>query len=236
MRNVLLEQYGSHKLAELRQSPYSCLVASQIEQAPHQVEAFVATLQALKSGGIILADEVGLGKTIEAGLVLKYLLKNGARRILIAMPPPLRKQWQDELREKFGIKAEIPESKYSVQHRDSAEWRRKIENPDPLVVIASYGFASWFIHAFPSMMWDCFIFDEAHRLRNLANGAKMPKALFDATRFTPKVMLTATLLQNNLRELFALSQYIDERIFVNEKTFSVMYVKPEDYKGLREKP
>lgn len=234
MRNALLEQYGSHKLTELRQSPYSCLVDSQIEQTPHQVEAFVAALQALKSGGIILADEVGLGKTIEAGLVLKYLIKNGSKRILIAMPPPLRRQWQDELWEKFEIKAEIPESKYSVQYRDAAEWRAKFGSSNPLVIIASYGFASWFIRAFLSVKWDCFIFDEAHRLRNLNNGAKMPKALFDATRYVPKVMLTATPLQNNLRELFALSQYIDERIFVSEKVFAEMYIKPEDYKGLRE--
>lgn len=87
MGNLLLEQYGYHRLNELRQSPYSCLMDSHIEQTPHQVEAFIAALQALKSGGIILADEVGLGKTIEAGLVLKYLIRNDARRIIIAMPP-----------------------------------------------------------------------------------------------------------------------------------------------------
>lgn len=234
MKNALLEQYGFHRLTELRQSPYSCLMESEIEQTPHQVEAFIAALQALKNGGIILADEVGLGKTIEAGLVLKYLLKNGARRILIAMPPPLRKQWQDELLEKFGIKAVIPESKYSVQYRDADNWKCQINSPDPLVVITSYNFASWFIRMFPSVKWDCFVFDEAHRLRNLGNGTKMPKSLFDATRFVPKIMLTATPLQNNLRELYALSQYIDERIFVNEKVFNALYVKPEDYKGLRE--
>ena len=234
MRNALLEQYGFHKLSELRQSPYSCLVDSHIEQTPHQVEAFVAALGALKSGGIILADEVGLGKTIEAGLVLKYLIKNGARRILIAMPPPLRKQWQDELTEKFEIEAVIPESKYSVRHRDKEYWMNLFSKPGPLVIITSYGFSSWFIRMFPNVKWDCFVFDEAHRLRNLGNGVKMPKMLFDVTRFVPKVMLTATPLQNNLRELYALSQYIDERIFVNENVFNELYVRPEDYKGLRE--
>lgn len=234
MKNVLLEQYGVHKLTELRQSPYSCLLDSQIEQTPHQIEAFVTAIQALKSGGIILADEVGLGKTIEAGLVLKYLIKNGAKRILIAMPPPLRKQWQDELEEKFGIKTEIPESKYAVQNRDSDVWRAIINRSNALVVITSFGFASWFIKRFPNVKWDCFIFDEAHRLRNLNNGAKMPKDLFDVTRYVPKIMLTATPLQNTLRELYALSLYIDERIFVNERVFNEMYVKPEDYKGLRE--
>lgn len=234
MKNALLEQYGFHKMAELRQSPYSCLVDSKIEQTPHQVEAFIAALQALKSGGIILADEVGLGKTIEAGLVLKYLIKSGAKRILIAMPPSLRKQWQDELEEKFGIKAEIPESKYAVQNRDADMWRATFNHSDALIVITSYGFAPWFIKRFPNVKWDYFVFDEAHRLRNLNNGAKMPKALFDVTRHVPKLMLTATPLQNTLRELYALSLYIDERIFVNERVFNEMYVKPEDYKGLRE--
>jgi ERCC4-related helicase len=234
MKNALLEQYGVHKLTELRQSPYAWLLESKIEKAPHQIEAFVATIQALQTGGIILADEVGLGKTIEAGLILKYLIKNGAKRILIAMPPPLRKQWQDELLEKFNIKAVIPESKYSVQYRDKDHWTYLTGSPKPLVVITSYAFASWFIKMFPRVTWDCFVFDEAHRLRNFSNGAKMPKLLFDATRYVPKVMLTATPLQNNLRELYALSQYIDEHIFVSEKVFNELYVKPEDYKGLRE--
>jgi len=234
MKNILLEQYGLHKLTELRQSPYSCLIESKIEQTPHQVEAFIAAIQALKNGGIILADEVGLGKTIEAGLVLKYIIKNGAKRILIAMPPPLRKQWQDELIEKFGITSTIPESKYSVQRRDAEHWKRLLSSSEPLVVITSYNFALWFIRIFPNVKWDCFVFDEAHRLRNLGNGAKMPKDLFDATRFVPKIMLTATPLQNNLRELFALSQYIDERIFVSEKVFNELCVRSEDYKGLRE--
>jgi len=234
LKNALLEQYGFHRLNELRQSPYSCLVDSKIMQTPHQVEAYIAAIQALKNGGIILADEVGLGKTIEAGLVLKHLIKNDAKRILLAMPPPLRKQWQDELIEKFGIEAIIPESKYSVQHRDSEYWKHLIKKSEPLVIITSYNFASWFIRMFPDVKWDCFVFDEAHRLRNLGNGAKMPKALFDATKFVPKIMLTATPLQNNLRELYALSRYIDERIFENENVFNELYERTENYKELRE--
>ncbi|MCL2410348.1 MAG: DISARM system SNF2-like helicase DrmD [Treponema sp.] len=233
MKNALLEQYGIHKLTELRLSPYSCLIDSNIEQTPHQVEAFIAALKALKTGGIILADEVGLGKTIEAGLVIKYLIKDGAKRILIAMPPPLRKQWQDELEEKFNLKTIIPESKYSIQNRDEYKWKKLTNDDEPLIVITSYGFTPWFVKHFKNVKWDCFIFDEAHRLRNYGTGTKMPKAIFDATRYVPKIMLTATPLQNNLRELYALSQFIDERIFISEKVFNNMFVIPEDYKGLR---
>ena len=83
--NLMLEQYGRYKKPELEESPYRCLLNTHIELNPHQINAFVAAIQALKTGGIVLADEVGLGKTIEAGLVLKYVLDSGAKRILIAL-------------------------------------------------------------------------------------------------------------------------------------------------------
>ena len=208
MSNPLIQQYGLNKLIELKKSPYSYLEDLNIEKTPHQIEAFLASLKALKTGGIILADEVGLGKTIEAGLVLKYLLSNNAKRIMIVVPPPLRKQWQDELLEKFGINSLIPESKYAVSYRDIDVWKHYFNKKDSLVVIIQYGMAPWFIEKFSAVVWDCFVFDEAHRLRNLGNGAKMPHRLFNVTKNVPKLLLTATPLQNNLRELFALSQYI----------------------------
>lgn len=234
MSNPLLEQYGIHKLEDLRNSPYACLHESNIEHTPHQVEAFITALEALKNGGIILADEVGLGKTIEAGLLIKYLLYSGAKRILIAMPNTLRKQWQDELQEKFNIKTYIPESKYAIRHRDKDFWSYLFRQEDALVVIIQYGMAAFFINHFSQVSWDCFVFDEAHRLRNLGNGAKMPQKIFQATKNVPKVMLSATPLQNNLRELYALSRYIDERIFVDEKSFNENFVKNENYKELKE--
>lgn len=71
MSNLLLEQYARYKKPALEKSPYSCLLNADIQLNPHQVNAFCAAIQSLKTGGIILADEVGLGKTIEAGLVIK---------------------------------------------------------------------------------------------------------------------------------------------------------------------
>lgn len=78
--NLLLEQYSWYKKQQLAKAPFECLLNADIEPNPHQVNAFCAAIQALKTGGIILADEVGLGKTIEAGLVLNYVLDNGAKK------------------------------------------------------------------------------------------------------------------------------------------------------------
>lgn len=86
--NLLLEQFSRYKKIELEDSPFHFLLDANIERNPHQVNAFCAAIQALKTGGIVLADEVGLGKTIEAGLVLKYVLDSGAKRVLIALPLP----------------------------------------------------------------------------------------------------------------------------------------------------
>ena len=105
--NLLLEQYGRFKKAELEESPFRCLLNANIEINPHQINAFCAAIQALKTGGIVLADEVGLGKTIEAGLTLKYVLDSGAKHVLIALPATLRKQWEVELEEKFNLQASI---------------------------------------------------------------------------------------------------------------------------------
>ena len=90
--NLLLEQYSWYKKRYLDESPFKCLLNANIELNPHQINAFCAAIQALKTGGIILADEVGLGKTIEAGLVLNYVLDSGAKKVLISLPATLRKR------------------------------------------------------------------------------------------------------------------------------------------------
>lgn len=66
--NLLLEQYGKFKKLELNESPYRCLLNTEIEMNPHQINAFIAAIHALKTGGIVLADEVGLGKPLRQAL------------------------------------------------------------------------------------------------------------------------------------------------------------------------
>ena len=123
--NLLLEQFSRYKRLELEKSPFHFLLDANIELNPHQINAFCAAIQALKTGGIVLADEVGLGKTIEAGLVLKYVLESGGKRILIALPASLRKQWELELNDKFDLQASILD-RITVE-KDISYWRKALE-------------------------------------------------------------------------------------------------------------
>ena len=124
--NLLLEQYSRYKKIALEESPYKCLLNTEIEINPHQINAFCAAIESLKTGGIVLADEVGLGKTIEAGLVIKYVLDSGAKKILIAVPATLRKQWEIELDEK-GVVAKAKTSTFCELAMAEEPGRQKIE-------------------------------------------------------------------------------------------------------------
>ena len=219
--------YAEIKQQELKKNPYSCLSTADIDVNPHQVEAFTFSLAAMKLGGAILADEVGLGKTIEAGLVLKYLLNSGSQKILLVMPSNLRKQWQVELDEKFEVESIIVES------GNWDEYKSYVKNENA-VVIVSYNFASRRKSEFTKVPWSFCIFDEAHRLRNVyKNGSKMASNLYELTKGIPKLMLTATPMQNSLFDLFGLIQFIDERIFYSKAVFSDRYIKNEQYEDLR---
>lgn len=209
--------YAEIKQQELKKNPYSCLSTADIDVNPHQVEAFTFSLAAMKLGGAILADEVGLGKTIEAGLVLKYLLNSGSQKILLVMPSNLRKQWQVELDEKFEVESIIVES------GNWDEYKSYVKN-ESAVVIVSYNFASRRKSEFTKVPWSFCIFDEAHRLRNVyKNGSKMASNLYELTEGIPKLMLTATPMQNSLFDLFGLIQFIDERIFYS--SYQILGVK-----------
>ena len=233
-RNLLLEQYGRFKRLSLEESPYKCLLNTDIDLNPHQINAFIAAIQALKTGGLILADEVGLGKTIEAGLTLRYALDMGARKVMIALPATLRMQWEAELDEKFGLKARILD-RLTVE-KDYHAAKRWIEaREDVRIVLASYDYASKFMKRFPEVKWDLVIIDEAHNLRNVFHKRKRAKKLYEITKGIPKILLTATPLQNSLSDLHGLVSFVDPRIFGSEKYFSRMYEEAGDYNGLKEK-
>ena len=233
MENLLLEQYSLYKKQQLAESPFKCLLNADIEPNPHQINAFCAAIQALKTGGIILADEVGLGKTIEAGLVLNYVIDSGAKKVLISLPATLRKQWEVELLEKFRRQAIILD-RYTVEH-DRVNIQRRLENENELsIVIASYDYSSKLIKRFPQVKWDFLIIDEAHNLRNVFHGTKRAKNLYDLTKGISKILLTATPLQNSLTDLHGLVSFIDPRIFGSEKVFNRRFVEGGDYEELKQ--
>ena len=230
--NLLLEQYSWYKKKALEASPYHCLLDSNIQLNPHQINAYCAAVQSLHTGGIVLADEVGLGKTIEAGLSLKHAIADGARHILIALPATLRKQWEIELQEKFGLEAFILD-RLTVES-DAYHWQSWLEKGSHVrIVLASYDYSSKLMQRFPNVKWDLIIIDEAHNLRNVFHGTKRAKRLYELTQGIPKILLTATPLQNSLNDLHGLISFIDPRIFGSERLFNKRFIEGEDYAELK---
>ncbi|MFT8314992.1 MAG: DISARM system SNF2-like helicase DrmD [Clostridium sp.] len=228
--NIFIQHYASIKKQFLQNNPYSCLIGSNIDVNPHQVEAFCSAVAFLKTGGLILADEVGLGKTIEAGLVLKYVIHNGGKRILLIMPSNLRKQWQIELEEKFNIYSIIVDSCNMDEYYDKVD----TTNENIAVIICSYNYASKKGDLFSKTVWDFVIFDEAHKLRNVhKSGTKTSKNIYQLTKGIPKILLTATPIQNNLFDLYGLVYFIDERIFFDKQIYANRYLNDKNYEELK---
>lgn len=236
MSNLLIQQYGKYKREQLKNEPLSCLLDTDIDYNPHQIDAFCSAINALKTGGIILADEVGLGKTIEAGLVLKYVIKTGAKKILLVLPASLRKQWQVELEEKFGLNEDIVKilDRTALGYDPIGIIDRWLKDKDRLnIAITSYDFSSKLMNQCPSVKWDFIVIDEAHNLRNIFHGTKRAKRLYECTKGIPKILLTATPLQNRLDDLHGIVSFIDERIFGSEKAFNKQYVDEQCYQELK---
>ena len=192
-------------------------VASQrsgrVDPNPHQIDAVMFALRRIPQGGCILADEVGLGKTIEAGLVIAQLLAEGATRILIVVPRPLLGQWQNELYDLFGIdaaEAADPESDIAAEG----------------VFLAGREYAggdAGFKRLSDAPPFDLCLIDEAHEVfagiyrrfdrdgiydehSRYARTAHRVRQIIGAS---PVLLLTATPIQNSLNELWGLVQYVD---------------------------
>src|SRR6516225_2889666 len=104
-RRLLAEDFVRLRRADEQRRYAASLRRGRIDPNPHQIDAVVFALRRIPEGGCILADEVGLGKTIEAGLIIAQLLTEGKRRILLIVPKSLLGQWQAELYSLFGIEA-----------------------------------------------------------------------------------------------------------------------------------
>lgn len=210
------------------------LFDAQVDLNPHQIEAALFALNSPLSKGVILADEVGLGKTIEAGIILCQLWAERKRRILIIGPAAIRKQWALEMEEKFNLPCSVLDAK-------AYRTRQKEGNPRPFdakeVVVVSYHFANRYKEEIRSIDWNLVVIDEAHKLRNAYRPRnKLGQGIRWAVEDRKKILLTATPLQNSLLELYGLSTLIDDMIFGDVSAFRSQYVNAGgDIPELRER-
>ena len=199
------------------------LSEAQVQLNPHQIDAALFAFRSPLSKGAILADEVGLGKTIEAGIVISQYWAERKRKILIIMPSSLRKQWQQELEDKFFIGSTILEAKSF-----NDEIKKGNLNPfkQDQIVICSYNFARNKAPYIKAINWDLVVIDEAHRLRNVYKTSnKIANAIKDALVDKNKILLTATPLQNSLLELYGLVSIIDNYTFGDLPSFKAQYCR-----------
>ena len=194
------------------------VASAQVDLNPHQVDAALFAFNSPLSKGALLADEVGLGKTIEAGLVLSQRWAERKRRILVIVPSNLRKQWHQELTEKFFLPCRILETK-SYNEAIKQGFFKPFEVKDA-IIICSYHFARSKASDVANTPWDLVVIDEAHRLRNVYKPSNViANTLKKALQDRHKLLLTATPLQNSLLELFGLASIIDEHAFGDLKSF-----------------
>lgn len=216
----LTKRCSSHQLGKLNQSIFNATV----DLNPHQVDAALFAFRSPLSRGAVLADEVGLGKTIEAGLIISQLWAERRCQILCIVPAALREQWSRELQEKFFIDSVLLETSNYNQ-------MVKAGNPSPLadlgkIVICSYHFARAKMADIQSIPWDLVVIDEAHRLRNVYKKSnKIARSIRDSIAPRPKILLTATPLQNSLMELFGLVSFVDPHVFGSEDSFRELFAK-----------
>ena len=230
---MLITDYHAKYYAHLlrRRSPSdsleklgSSLLNATVDLNPHQIDAALFAFRSPLSRGALLADEVGLGKTIEAGLIISQLWAERRRRVLAIVPTTLRNQWVQELEEKFFIPALTVDSR-EVGARRAGGLGNPFEDPGR-VLVCSYHLARSEADAIRAVKWDVVVVDEAHRLRNVyKSGNKIARALKETLAGQPKVLLTATPLQNSLLELFGLVGFLDEHLFGDISSFRATYLR-----------
>ena len=183
---------------------------ARIDPNPHQIDAVIFALRRLREGGCILADEVGLGKTIEAGLVIAQSRAEGAHRVLLIVPKSLIGQWQNELLNLFGIQAQEAQANFTAPgvYLVGREFAGSERGAEQLGACATF---------------DLVVIDEAHEIFAGLHKRYDRDGIYDETsedalmahrvrgflRSAPVLLLTATPMQNSLAELWGLVQYVE---------------------------
>jgi ERCC4-related helicase len=215
------ELTSQHKLSSVDSISRSLFDAS-VDLNPHQIEASLFAMQSPLSKGVILADEVGLGKTIEAALVLCQYWAEKKRNLLVICPASLRKQWATELKEKFNLPTQVLDAvTYKKMQKDGVYAPLRQD----CITIVSFHFPIKLEEQFLAIPWDLVVIDEAHKLRNAHRTSnKMGQAIKRIFDGRYKLLLTATPLQNSLMEIYGLSTLIDEHIFGDDKSFRKQFM------------
>jgi len=201
------------------------LFDASVDLNPHQIEAALFALRNPLQEGVLLADEVGLGKTIEAALVVCQYWAERRRRLLVICPASLRKQWAQELQEKFAVPTSVVDA-VSLRKKSAGDILATLQGlVGKTVIIMSYQFATKLEAELRAVPWDVVVIDEAHKLRNAHRASnRTGQALKRALAGRKKLLLTATPLQNSLMELYGLSTLIDEHLFGDEAAFRKQFM------------
>ena len=196
-----------------------CLPNCRIERLDYQLRAALRVLGPLR-GRALLSDEVGLGKTIEAGLVMKELLTRGMiKRFLVLTLPSLVDQWEEELSDKFGLDV-LTTNQADARADPAAFWR------DHPAIVASLHTLKQPQHLAVAreVHWDLLIVDEAHYLRNRTSLA------WQAVNALPRqylLLLTATPVQNSLEELYNLVTLLQPGQLSSPRDFRNRFLDPK---------
>lgn len=209
-QRILAEELVRVRRPDERERYAAAQRQARIDPNPHQIDAVIFALRRLREGGCILADEVGLGKTIEAGLVIAQSRAEGAQRILLIVPKSLIGQWQNELLNLFGIEARENEANFFAAgvYLVGREFAGSERGATPLGATPQF---------------DLAVIDEAHEIfaglhkrygrdgtyDESSDEALMAHRVRGFLRSTPVLLLTATPMQNSLAELWGLVQYVE---------------------------
>lgn len=222
LANVLTRRLPANDTAKLT----ATLQDARVDLTPHQIEAALFAFKSPLSKGAILADEVGLGKTIEAGIILSQHWAEHHRNLLVICPANLRMQWCEELQNKFFLPTVLLESKSFNAFVDKGNFNPFSQDK---IVICSYQFAKVKAAYLKSTDWDLVVIDEAHRLRNVYKPTnKISNVIKDALESRKKILMTATPLQNSILEMYGLVSIIDSYVFGDLKSFKEQFNKTLD--------
>ncbi|GFP23044.1 hypothetical protein HKBW3S09_00511 [Candidatus Hakubella thermalkaliphila] len=204
-----------------------CLNAtSAVEKYWHQIETVKKVLK-LFHGRALLCDEVGLGKTIEAGMLIKeYLMRGMVKNVLVLTPAPLVSQWKEEMQAKFGIEFLTTDDEEFTSD-PAGFWKKRF-------IIASLNTAKSAknMPLVTEQFYDLVVVDEAHHLKNRA---ALSWKLVNQLKKKFILLLTATPVQNNLIELFNLITILKPGQFKTEKQFKQDYLQKGSLKATADK-